>query len=91
MRKLIFLFLAIVLIFTGNASLTFAAGPATPQLQLNLLLSSPAFVPALFKGIKVDINDPLKFTFLVDTGQSGLTSQALKDEAKLMTEYFLWL
>ncbi|MBF0595493.1 MAG: hypothetical protein HQL22_11085, partial [Candidatus Omnitrophica bacterium] len=70
----------------------------SPVLAQNLLAlpapgtmvqPSAAFTPACLKGVKVDINNPFVFDFIVDKGQSDLDGQALSDESNLLIKYFL--
>ena len=65
----------------------------TPSLKLPapgaMVLQSPAFVPALLRGMTVDSDNPLKFDFIVDSGQSGLSRQPLQEEAERLIRYFL--
>ncbi|MBF0490152.1 MAG: hypothetical protein HQL15_05965, partial [Candidatus Omnitrophica bacterium] len=68
---------------------------AKAQMLLNLpapglmIKTSYAFKPLELKGIQVYANNPLRFDFLVDKGNSGLRGQALKDEITHLTKYFL--
>jgi leucine dehydrogenase len=50
---------------------------------------SPGFTPALIKGIKVHPENPLEFDFIVDTGDSNLAGEELKEESKKLIKYFL--
>jgi len=50
---------------------------------------SPVFMPALLKGIKIDPETPFQFDFIVDSGDSGLKDQALKEESTKLIKYFL--
>ncbi len=50
---------------------------------------SPAFMPAVIKGIKVFPDDPLRFDFIVDVGKSRLQGNDLKEESKKLIKYFL--
>ncbi len=47
------------------------------------------FTPALIKGITIYPDNPLMFDFIVDSGHSEMTGEALKDEASDMIKYFL--
>ena len=64
-------------------SVTFLPAPGT---MVNL---SPAFTPMVLRGIKVDQQDPFKFEFVVDPGDSGLAGDALKSESTKLIRYFL--
>ncbi|MCX5681190.1 MAG: hypothetical protein NT079_02765, partial [Candidatus Omnitrophica bacterium] len=50
---------------------------------------SPAFNPALLRGLQVYPDNPLRFDFIVDPGDTGLQGQAFKDEATKLIKYFL--
>ena len=56
---------------------------------------SPAFSPAVLKGIKLDARDPFKFHFFVDKGDSGLSVETplmaslLQKESEKLIKYFL--
>src|SRR5690242_2336047 len=50
---------------------------------------SPAFAPVMIKGLQLDPTNPLKFNFIIDTGNSGLADQKLKDEANKLIRYFM--
>jgi hypothetical protein len=50
---------------------------------------SQAFVPAVLKGVKVDLSNPFAFDFIVDKGQSALEGEALSDEGRRLIKYFL--
>jgi len=49
---------------------------------------SPAYEPTLIKGLTVHKDNPFLFDFIVDTGHSGLTSDALKKEGNRLVKYF---
>lgn len=50
---------------------------------------SPNYVPIAVKGIKVFPDNPFRFDFILDTGNSQLDPQQLNDETKLLIKYFL--
>jgi len=50
---------------------------------------SPAFNPPILKGIKVHLNNPFKFDFILDKGDSQLSNDALKGESRKLIKYFL--
>ncbi len=59
-----------------------------PGAMVNL---SPAYEPVLIKGLKVDLQDPFNFDFIVDTGHTGLSpaDPLLKEESRKLIKYFL--
>jgi hypothetical protein len=50
---------------------------------------SASFVPPMLKGINVDVKQPFKFDFILDTGNSQLNDAETKDEANKLIRYFL--
>ena len=50
---------------------------------------SPAFSPAVLKGIKLDPQNPFRFHFFVDRGDSPLSQEELKRESAKLIKYFL--
>ncbi len=49
---------------------------------------SPAFEPALIRGLTVHKDNPFLFDFIVDPGQSKYPKEVLKDESLRMIKYF---
>ncbi|MBF0522590.1 MAG: hypothetical protein HQL24_05985 [Candidatus Omnitrophica bacterium] len=60
--------------------------PAPTIQQVGL---TPAFNPAVIKGIKIFPDNPLRFDFIVDTAESGLKDEAFKQESTKLIKYFL--
>ena len=51
---------------------------------------SPAFDPPMLKGIKVHPDNPFRFDFILDKGDSQLSdNDPLKDESSKLIKYFL--
>ncbi|MDD3375525.1 MAG: hypothetical protein PHY73_07395 [Candidatus Omnitrophica bacterium] len=50
---------------------------------------SPVFTPTILRGIRVYPNNSLKFDFIVDSGDTGLTGTELKSESERLIKYFL--
>ena len=50
---------------------------------------SPAFNPTILKGVQIHPDNPLKFEFIVDRGDSKLENDALKAESQKLIKYFL--
>ena len=88
-------------IFCGFTAVTFFAGvilPPTPvfaQTVLNLPVPgtmvppSFGFAPALMTGITIHPDNPLRFDFIMDRGQSNLSGDPLKEEYTRMIKYFM--
>ncbi len=50
---------------------------------------SPEFNPPILKGIKIHPDNPFRFDFILDKGDSQLSKDALKDESSKLIKYFL--
>jgi len=57
-----------------------------PGIMVNL---SPAFNPPVLKGIKVYPDNPFRFDFILDKGDSKLANGQLKNESSRLIKYFL--
>lgn len=70
---------------TVRADVAFLPAPGT------MVSLSPAFAPPIVRGIKVYEDNPFKFDFIVDVGDSKYTATdpAFKDESKKLIAYFL--
>ncbi len=72
----------------------YAQAPILPEPGV-MVHQSPAVVPLLLKGIKVDPENPFHFDFIVDTGdvETGLkpvsTKDDIKSESTKLIKYFL--
>ncbi len=54
-----------------------------------MVMTSPAFTPAMLRGITIDSENPFRFDFIVDNGDTGLKGDALKAESEKLIKYFL--
>src|SRR3989344_5015567 len=76
-------------------ALTVLPSPAMAQAVFQLpppgtmVPLSPAFIPATIKGIKLHPDNPLRFDFIIDTGDSNLRDKALQEETSKLIKYFL--
>jgi len=63
-------------------------GLPQPGTMVNL---TPAYVPVIIKGLRVHPENPILFDFIVDTGNSGLSTQdpQLRVESEKLIKYFL--
>jgi len=50
---------------------------------------SVPFAPLILKGIVINLQKPLEFQFIVDTGHGSLDSASVKTEANQLVKYFL--
>ena len=88
-------------IFSGFIALTFFTSvilPPTPvfaQTVLNMPVPgtmvppSSGFMPALMTGVTIHPDNPLRFDFIMDRGQSDLAGGPLKEEYKKMIKDFM--
>lgn len=99
-RRMAHRFLACVLILTFMALdvRVYAQGVIQLPAPGTLLALSPSIAPPLLKGIKFYRNDPFRFDFILDKGDSvpgeGLVSALqsdnnLKSESTRLIKYFL--
>jgi hypothetical protein len=61
-------------------------GLPEPGMMVNL---SPAYQPALIKGVTINKDNPFLFDFIVDVGQDKMEGDALKTEGEKLIKYFL--
>ena len=54
-----------------------------------LLSVTNRFEPAMLKGLKVYPDNPLRFDFILDSGDSGMDQATLKKESSKLIKYFL--
>ncbi|MBF0522501.1 MAG: hypothetical protein HQL24_05525 [Candidatus Omnitrophica bacterium] len=81
-----FVLLAFILSLPGTSlaqsPTNFSAPGALPEL-------TQSFSPSMVRGLKVYPDDPLKFSFIVDTGDAQLDAAAFKKESQKLINYFL--
>lgn len=69
--------------------------PVTPasarqtENPTGLVMPSPAFAPAVMRGIKIHPDNPFAFNFIIDTGEQDLTDERLQQESARLIKYFL--
>lgn len=54
-----------------------------------IVRQSETFTPVLLRGITIDPKNPFKFDFIIDNGNSTLTSNEIKKESQRLVNYFL--
>lgn len=77
-----------VVFSTVNSLPSLAQVMTLPEPALIVGLST-AFKPCVLRGIKLDSNNPLRFDFVVDQGDSGLQGVELEEESQHLVKYFL--
>jgi hypothetical protein len=55
----------------------------------SMVPASQVYIPVLLKGVTVDPQDPFRFDFIVDNGQTKLRGEALKEQSLRLVNYFL--
>ena len=73
-------------IFPSQALAQGVFGLPQPGTMVSL---SPSFYPVLLRGVQVHPENPLRFDFIMDTGDTGLEGEAFKQEASKVIKYFL--
>ena len=69
--------------------------PAMAQQILNLpapgsmLPLSDGYFPVMIKGMTIDAENPLKFDFIVDTGDDAVTKENVVKESRKLIKYFM--
>ena len=71
--------------------------PSQVFAQSQLLLPSPgsmvtassAYIPPMIKGLQVFPNEPLRFDFVIDTGDSEFSEDEFEEEASQLIKYFM--
>ena len=81
--------LAPILGAPAQASTSFNTSDFSLPVPGAMVYLSPAFAPPVFKGIKVHTDNPFRFDFILDKGDSQLTDAALKKESSRLIKYFL--
>ncbi len=54
-----------------------------------MVAPSVGYHPVVLRGVKINAQNPLEFDFIIDSGDTGLQREALKDEADKIIKYFL--
>lgn len=54
-----------------------------------MLSATPGYVPSFVKALVVHPDNPFQFDFVIDTGHSKLTGDALEEQTKKLVRYFL--
>ena len=80
------LILTPVLPAVGYASSPLLEALPQPGTMVHL---SDHYEPALIRGMRVFADNPLRFDFIIDVGQSGLAGDELTQETRRLIKYFL--
>lgn len=83
MLSIAFLSSSIVLPTAHAQVINFLPQPGT------MVTLSPGFSPVLMKGLKLHPQNPFQFDFVIDTGDTHVQDEALREEANKLIKYFL--
>ena len=91
MRRILHRFLSgmLILAFITTDVRVYAQGVIQLPEPGTRLALSPTFVPPLLKGIKVYRNDPFRFDFILDKGDTEATGEQVKTDSARLIKYFL--
>jgi len=89
--------LSTFIIFVFSLSQIFCVYPSKIHAQSvldlpqpgTMISKSPAFTPAIITGITIYPHNPLKFDFIIDTGDDNLQGEALQKESEKLIKYFM--
>jgi len=94
-KKSISLFLSFVFLITfiipPRDSYAQVVAPSALNIPMpgTMVLLSPPHAPSLMKGVTLNIENPFKFDFYVDTGDSAHSDAEFLEESKKLIKYFL--
>ena len=89
MKKILSVFLSIVLLFQPVlVQASVVAGINLPPAG-DMVRLSPAFQPALLRGMTIDPAHPMRFDFILDPGADPLSDAQVRSESQRMINYFL--
>ncbi len=91
LNRLITLIALIAFIGTSilPVSLTHAQTLANLPAPGTMIMPTPQFIPAVVKGIKIFPNNPLRFDFIIDTGNTDFGQDMFEQESAKLIKYFL--
>ena len=89
--RLIAQVLIVCLVGTGIPAPREAHGRTAPEIPRlgELVPASPDYAPPTLAGLKIYPDNPFRFDFLIDPGDSRLTQEAQRDEFTRLIKYFL--
>src|SRR3989338_2957845 len=88
-KKAISLTVALAFFWTNILTPSYAQNAFTLPAPGTMITLSPAFVPPMLQGIKIFSNNPLRFDFILDTGNSTLQDEGLQEESSKLIKYFM--
>lgn len=95
MNKLCKQIISVLVLIPFMGSLIIPVSSVQAQTAFNLPVPgtmigpSPVYAPVLLKGIELFADEPLRFDFIIDTGDTNLAGEALESESSKLVKYFL--
>ncbi|HQP10495.1 MAG TPA: hypothetical protein PKV41_03850, partial [Candidatus Omnitrophota bacterium] len=89
LTRVVAVLLSFSLIFSPAASYAQAINFLNLPVPGTMIAPSPAFAPVLLKGMTIDPQDPLKFDFIIDSGNTKFSIDQVKQESEKLVKYFL--
>lgn len=83
------MFVLAVFIFNIFLPLTYAQKVFNLPAPGTMVSPSEAFTPAILTGITIHPDNPLKFDFIIDTGDDDLQGEELHQESEKLIKYFM--
>lgn len=98
-QNLTYRFLSSLIVCLLTVSLVFSPVSSYAQVGANVSMMlpapgamvsmSPAFNPIIIKGITIYPDNPLRFDFIIDTGDTDLQGKEFEEESTRLIKYFL--
>jgi len=83
----------IILVFFTNVLIPSQMAHAQSVINLpaagTMIAKASSFVPPMVRGITIYPQDPFRFDFIIDAGDSNLRGEALGEESNKLIKYFL--
>jgi len=87
--RLMSAFVAFAFFFSSIITPTYAQSIMNLPVPGTMVMQSPAFVPVLLKGMTIHPEDPFRFDFIVDSGNTDFNQDEIKKESEKLVKYFM--
>jgi hypothetical protein len=89
LKRALSLFICVAFVINSVISPAYAQMAANLPVPGTMVQASSTYIPTLLKGMTVHPEDPFRFDFIVDNGQSELEGDKLQAESRKLVNYFL--
>ena len=89
LKKLVSSFTALVFTVSSTGVIYAQSSPVALPEPGKMVSLSTAFTPSSLKGIKIDLNSPFHFEFILERGNDARQLSDLKQESAKLIKYFL--